>query len=411
MYYRNRALAGSVLFLAAVLGLGAGCKKKNQQIDPDDEGKLRQIAANLEEAFGKAAMPEVEEPRGLGERLERWDDFRECTIRTYVARKRIRDQHLSDGLDFPTRHASVGDEVVEECAVQMAIANKDASVCERLAIDYRGPSGQMPLSAVRCWDTRARVFGLPEECPVVWTPAGQAARNPECLALAHRDQSFCPFTDSPGRCQALLTGDSSGCSTLDASPDCLLALDYWRDIIPKTPSPPVIAHGDLKEKPLSASFDFKWKGDTHPHIRVEGPKAATGLSWPAGKSKPAFTEDTKVFWGGEVPLEAVQITWPTGAPAIKLSFVPGGASSGVRPIGPPSPAVPATFMAVWAKDPNNIWRCAPGPMTTGQLRFEAEAIEPGALVTGTAKAENVPCSDDTVLELNVTFRAVILDVR
>jgi hypothetical protein len=56
----------------------------------------------------------------------------------------------------------------------------------------------MPLSAVRCWDTRARVFGLPEECPVVWMPGTLPARNPECLALARRDQSLCPFADSPG---------------------------------------------------------------------------------------------------------------------------------------------------------------------------------------------------------------------
>ena len=172
------------------------------------------------------------EPASLMDRLDKWDDFRSCTVRTYVARKREADKRAREGTPRPSRHASIGDETIEECGVQMAVAKKETAVCERLAVDYQEPSGDMPLSAVRCWDTRARVFGLPDECPVVWMPSDAPARNPECLAMARRDQSLCPFTDSPGRCRALLTNDPASCDAPDGSPDCMLALEYWRGTLP-----------------------------------------------------------------------------------------------------------------------------------------------------------------------------------
>jgi hypothetical protein len=293
----------------------------------------------------------------------------------------------------------------------MAVAKKDATVCERLALDYEEPNGQMPLSAVRCWDTRARVFGTPEECPVVWMPADTPARNPECLALARRDQSLCPFTDSPGRCRALLTSDSASCGAPDGSPDCALALEYWQGTIPTGMGPPLIDPAAFKEKPLSATIDLRWTGNAHPQIRIQGPKAACGISWPAGKARPAFTEETTRFWGAELPPEAAQITWRLGDPAIKLAFAPAGATSGVRPLLPPSPSAAATFIAVWADDPRAFRRCQPGPLTKGEVRFEVSELRPGGIVSGEAKATKLECSDGSELELRATFRTVILDLR
>ncbi len=401
--------------LATLLATGlasAGCNRnKKPPVDPEEAGKLRRIAQNLEQAYARAPLPPMTEPAALVDRLDKWDDFRACTVRTYVARKRDADKRAREGGSRPSRHASIGDETVEECAVQMAVAKKDASVCERLALDYEEPSGGMPLSAVRCLDTRARVFGTPEECPVVWMPADAPARNPECLAMALRDRSLCPFTDSPGRCRALLTGDSASCNAPDGAPDCALALEYWKGAIPAQMGPPLIDEAAHKDKPLSASFDLRWTGNAHPHVRIQGPKAATGISWPAGRARPAFTEETTKFWGAELPPEAAQVSWRMGDPAIKLAFAPGGASSGVRPLLPPSPGAPATFIAVWADDPGAFRRCQPGPLTKGEVRFEASEVRPGGIVTGEARATKLACSDGTELELRATFRLVILDLR
>jgi hypothetical protein len=400
--------------LAALLvSAGAGCNRnKKQALEPDEAGKLRRIAQNLEAAYARAPLPPMTEPPSLIDRLDKWDDFRSCTVRTYVARKRDADKRAREGAPRPSRHASIGDETIEECAVQMAVAKKDSAICERLALDYEGPGGEMPLSAVRCWDTRARVFGNPDECPVVWMPADAPARNPECLALARRDQSLCAFTDSPGRCRALLSNDSASCGAPDGAPDCPLALEYWRGAIPVGfQSPPLVNPDAFKEKPLTATFDLRWKNNAHPHIRIQGPKVATGISWPTGKSKPAFTEETTKFWGAELPQEAAQLTWRLGDPAIKLAFAPAGASSGVRPLLPPSPSAAATFIAVWADDPRAFRRCQVGPMTRGDVRFEVNEVRPGGIVTGEARAEKLECSDGTELELRATFRLVILDLR
>jgi hypothetical protein len=397
----------------ALLGSTAACNRNKKAIDPDEQGKLRRIAQNLESAYARTPLPSMTEPASLVDRLDKWDDFRSCTVRTYVARKRDADKRAREGRPRPSRHASIGDETVEECSVQLAIAKKDTSVCERLALDYEGPSGEMPLSAVRCWDTRARVFGNPDECPVVWMPADLPARNPECLAMARRDQSICPFTESPGRCRSLLTGDPAGCSAPDGSPDCALALEYWRGAIPSGFGNPLVDPNPAvwKDKPLAATFDLRWTRNEHPQVRIQGPRAATAVSWPVGKSKPAFTEPTTKFWGAELPVEAVQVTWNMGDPAVKLAFVPGGARSGVRPLVAPSPTAPGTFIAVWSDDPGKFRRCQPGAVTKGQVQFEANEVRPGGIVTGEARAERLECSDGTEMELRATFRLVILDLR
>jgi hypothetical protein len=408
--YSTRVARTALLLLLAATA-AAGCKKRGNQLadDPDERGKLTRIATRLEEAYANAPLPGITEPASLAERLDKWDDFRNCTVRTYVARKRDADRHAREGLERPSRHNSIGDETVEECAVQMAVINKDPSVCERLAVDYVGPNGEMPLSAVRCWDTRARVLGIPDECPVVWMPADVPARNPECLAMARRDQSLCPFADSPGRCRALLTGDSASCGAMDSAPDCPLALEYWRGLIPAGFGPPLISPDDLKEK-LQATFDLKWKDDAHPRIRIQGPKSACGISWPAGRAKPAWTEDTTKFWGGSIPPEAAQITWSTGEPSLKLAFVPGGVTSGVRALKPPGPSAPATMAVVWT-DPQQARRCLPGAHTTGEIRFDAGDGRPGSFVTGKLEARNLDCTDQTELNVDATFRLLILDVR
>ena len=89
--------------------------------------------------------------------------------------------------------------------------------CRRCAAGTRGPG----------------CSGCPRSARWCGCPGTRPARNPECLALARRDQSLCPFADSPGRCRALLTGDSASCGAQDGAPDCLLALEYWRDLDPR----------------------------------------------------------------------------------------------------------------------------------------------------------------------------------
>ncbi len=412
MYPQNRfgfRAEPKTLFLLAALCasfvLGA-CKKRLD--DPDDRGRLLRVAARLEEAYANAPLPPLTEPTQLAERLSKWDDFRACTIKTYVARKRQADARARQGIERPSRHGSIGEETVEECMVQDAVVNKDASLCDRLAIDYTGPSGEVPLAAVRCWDTRARVLGLPDECPVVWMPGDVAARNPECVALARRDASLCPFSESPGRCRALLTGDSAACTSIDAAPDCPLALDYWNGLIPAGSGPPLVA--PPKDKPWSATFDIEWTRNEQPHMRIEGPQRSCGISWPAGRARSGPPENTTAFWGANLPPEAAQITWKEGAPAIKLAFVPGGALSGTRPLQMAGPAAAATVMVVWP-DPRAFRRCAPAAHSTGEVRFDAGTGQPGSAVTGTADLKKLACSDGTEIDLQAKFRLVILDVR
>ncbi|HXU81810.1 MAG TPA: hypothetical protein VN914_10465, partial [Polyangia bacterium] len=320
----------------ALLCLGSGCKK--------NAVKLTTIAQNLDRDLGDKPLPNLSEPEKLADRLAKWDDFRSCTVRTFVARKREADRLKKEGLERPRRHATIGEAAVEECAVESAIVKKDRTMCERLAADFEGPSGEIPLAAVRCWDTRARVFGRPEECPVVWMPDDLPGRNPECLAMAQRDSSFCAFADDPGRCRALLLGDPASCQ--GAAPDCRLAVEYWSGLVPLQPGSPAI---DLTakegERAVYATVDLRRPGE--PLMRIEGPQSVLGISWPTGKARVAMTEDTSAFWGGAVGPEAAQVTWKAGQPAVKIAFSPGGASSGVRPIRPPEPLAPATVLLSW----------------------------------------------------------------
>jgi hypothetical protein len=417
MLVRGRLLLVGMLLLAGLAG--AGCKKDKARLaDSDEKGKLRRIAENLEEAYASAPLPPLTEPASFAERIEKWDDFRSCTVRTYVARKRDADKRQQQGKSRPSRHASIGDETIEECGVQLAIAKKDTEICDRLAVDYAGPNGEVPLAAVRCWDTRARVFGLPDECPVMVLGAGVVGRNPECLALARRDPSLCPFADSPGRCRALLTNDVTACRGSDGANDCELAFEYWHGLIPSGFGAPLVDPAALADKPAAATFDLRWPKGEHPHVRIEAPKLATGVSWPA-KVKPGAAarvatgegdELTKI-WGWEAPESAVQITWSGGSPLLKLAFQPGGAPSGVRPLQPPSATAPVTLLAVWPENPAKFLRCQAGPQSAGDLRYDAGSAQPGAVVTGELKAQRLTCSDGSEMEATVTFRLVILDVR
>jgi hypothetical protein len=397
--------------LLVVLAAATGCRKRSIAGDPRERNKLSRIAVLLDEAYGTTPVPGLAEPEKLADRLAHWDDFRACTVRTYVARKHEAERRAREGEPRPTRNASIGEAAVEECAVEGTIVERDPTLCERLAIDFERPAGEPPLSALRCWDTRARILGHPDECPVLWLPDDLAGRNPECLALARRDRSLCQFADNPPRCQALVAGDPDLCR--NAAPDCPLAVTYWSGLIPARLTPPLI---DLVtatrpgEKALYATVEVRWPGGTPPTLRIEGPQSVLGVSWPAGKARPAWTEDTTPFWGGPVPTETVQVTWRAGQPAIKIAFVPAGAGSGVRPVQPPGPLAPATVMLVWP-DPHALRRCLPGPQTTGQLQYDAGSAQPGSFVTGAVDARDLACSDGTAVSVSARFRLVVLDVR
>jgi hypothetical protein len=391
---------------------GVGCKKDREQLGAAGErGRLRVIAENLEEAYARAPLPQLTEPASLAERVEKWDDFRSCTVRTYVARKREADRRTREGIPRPARHASVGDETVEECAVQLAVAKKDGEICERLAIDYAGPSGELPLAAARCWDTRARVFGLPDECPVVWLGKGHYGRNPECLAVARRDQSLCPFTDSPGRCRALLINDPAPCRGPEGADDCALALVYWRGLIPAGFSPPLVDPTAVADKALHATFTLRWPKAEHDTLRISAPRYATALSWPAGKVRPGPPQESEQFWGFQPAVDAAQIAWKVGNPAINLAFRPAGANEGARPLQAPAAAAAATFAVVFTDRPSEFLRCQSGAVTQGEVRYKAGAAQPGSVVEGEVKGTRLTCSDGSEMDLEATFRTVILDVR
>jgi hypothetical protein len=394
----------------ALLALLPACRKKSIANDPDEKGKLTKIAARLDDDLAGKPLPNINEPEKLADRLAIWDDFRSCTVRTFVARKREVDRLKREGMARPMRNASLGEAAVEECAVESAIVKKDRTMCERLALDYEGPNGETPFGAIRCWDTRARVFGVPEECPVIWLPDDLPGRNPECLAAARRDGSFCAFAEDPIRCRAILQNDASACQ--GGAPDCQLAVNYWSGLIPQQLGPPAIDLNPPKEgqKAVHATIDVRWPMGNPPTIRMEGPQSALGVSWPTGRRKPALTEDTTQFWGATVGPEAAQLTWRAGQPAVKIAFAPGGASSGVRPIRPPGPLAPATVLLSWP-DPRAFRHCKPGPESSGQVEFDAGAAKPGSFVTGSVDAKDLDCSDGRKVSVSGKFRLVILDLR
>jgi hypothetical protein len=384
----------------ALLALAGGCKRRDV--------KLTTVAANLDRDLADKPMPPLNEPEKLADRLAHWDDFRSCTVRTFAARKREFDKATREGTGHPMRNATIGEAAVEECAVESAVVNKDRGMCERLARDYEGPSGETPLGAIRCWDTRARVFGTPDECPVVWLGDDLPGRNPECLAVARRDGSLCAFADDPPRCRAILAGDEASCQ--GAAPDCHLAVNYWSGIVPGQLGPPLfdLTAGKPGERAVFATIDVR--SSKGPTLRIEGPQSSLGISWPAGKTKPTMLEDTTAFWGGPVPPEAAQVTWRLGQPAVKIAFLPGGASSGTRPLKPPGPVAPATVLLSWP-DPRAFRTCVPGPQTTGEVTFDAGAAQPGGFVTGSVEAKDLACSDGSAAGVSGKFRLAILDLR
>jgi hypothetical protein len=395
----NRALYLQTAAVVAVALLG-GCKRRDV--------KLTVIAANLDRDLGDKPMPSLNEPEKLADRLAHWDDFRSCTVRTFAARKREFDKAKREGTSHPMRNASIGEAAVEECVVESAIVNKDVGMCQRLATDFEGPNGEIPLGAIRCWDTHARVFGNPDECPVVWLGDDLPGRNPECVAIARRDGSVCTFAEDPPRCRAILAGDPLACQ--GAAADCQLATNYWSGIVPGQMGPPLFDLTQTKDGEPAVFATVNLHPQKPPSIRITGPQTSLGISWPMGKTHAAMSEDTTTFWGGNVAPEAVQLTWRAGQPAVKVAFNPGGAASGTRPFKPPGALAPATILLSWP-DPHAFRTCAPGPKTTGELSFDAGAAQPGGFVSGHFEAKDLVCSDNTTVGLSGQFRLAIVDVR
>ena len=173
--------------------------------------------------------------------------------------------------------------------------------------------------------------------------------------------------------------------------------------------------GRAERRPVEAYYAAKGDRDNVRRDLEKGgftilAESSLGISWPIGKTRPAMTEDTTEFWGGNVAPEAAQLTWKVGQPAVKIAFTPAGASSGVRPVQAPGPMAPATVMLVWP-DPHKFRRCAPGAGTTGALSYDAGTAQPGSFVTGKLEAKNLVCSDGTRLEISAQFKMVILELR
>jgi hypothetical protein len=400
-----------VLAAVVVCGLAgsAGCKKRPLAERPDEHGKLNRVANRLEEAYASAPLPPLEESPRFADRLSKWDDFRGCTVRAYVARKRDADRAAREGRARPSRFASIGEEAVEECAVEAAVIKKDATWCERLAIDFARPDGLPSAGALRCWDHRARVLGRPEECPVVWLPNDVLARNVECLALAHRDRSLCPFAEYPSRCQALFGG---ACGP-DAPPDCAAAATYWSDLIPAALGKPML--DDAKTKAAELVLDLTWPDGTgEAPLHLVAPKLVSRVSWPAGRAEePAHPRYAAEFWGSELAHGAAALAF-RGQPAVRLAFVPSGELTGTRALQPPGPEAAATIVLVWA-DPRGVRRCVPASDTTGEVQFSVTtpdgALRAGAFLEGTVKAERLACSDGRTARVTGRFSVPILDLR
>lgn len=402
-----------VAALVLVGALATGCKRRPLAERPDERGKLNAIAARLEEAYASTPLPPVAESPQLADRLAKWDDFRGCTVRTYVARKRNADQAAREGRKRPSRHASIGDEAVEECAVQAAVIKKDRSWCERLALDFARADGLPAAPALRCWDTRARVLGLPDECPLLWQPNDVVARNPECLALARRDRSLCAFSDSPGRCAALFAGSDAACPAEGPS-DCPLAVAYWSDLVPNGMGEPLLDQAKVKGAELILDVTVMDTGE--PPVHLPAPKVASFVSWPAGRGaadEPPNPLHAVEFWGSSLPSGAVAMAF-RGQPSARLWFLPGAETTGTRPLQAPDPDARASLTLVWA-DPGGVRRCAPASDTQGEVRFSLSdgggAPRAGAMVEGTVGAERLVCSDGRTVRASGRFKVPILDLR
>ncbi len=402
-----------VIALLAVGVLG-GCKKKDILSDPGEHGRLQHLAQNLEQAFGTRALPHIEEPDNFADRLNNWDDFRECLIRTYVARRREHDAAIGLGNRRATRHASVGDEAVEECAVQAAIAGNDPTFCQRLETDYRGPSGERAAPALRCWDARARLLGHPEECPLVWLAVEGFARNPECLAVARRDPSPCFFAESPIRCRALVNNSADSCHGPDAPADCQAAVAFWRSTVPAGSGARLFNEAELGSADGPRfELNFLSNQDDQARLQLRAPPSALGISWPAGSGEGLPTPPgASGMWPHTTPTKAAQIAFAGPQHAVKLLFHNAGLTTGTLPLSPPGEHAPATLM-IRLTVGDKVRQCAPAPGGQGSFSFSttAPAGLPGGFVTGKLDARNLGCDDGSTATVNGVFKVAVLDQR
>lgn len=442
-YSKPRQLAGGVfkyLALARVVPLWAvclclviGCKRKPISEDPSEHGKLNEISAKLEAAYGSKPLPIVDESPSLAERLRKWVDFRDCVLRTYLARRRAAAVARDKGLDRPTHHASIGDEAVEECAVQGAVAKERASYCERLEVDFRRDDGLPPLPALRCWDTRARVLGLPQECPVQWLPTGAVGRNVECLAMAHRDDTLCTFADSPERCRALVLGEAELCHAAPAN--CLPALEYWKELIPRGTTARLFERPDIELAPpptsingpenatvkgLKFNLTFLGKQKQGDRFQVQAPLPALGISWPSSSPRAPLGQppgdnrrgpDVRSEIPADMAIRAAEIAFRSDEASARLAFQPTGLAAGTLPLQPPGPAAPATLVLITTNGQGQRLRCAPTAETRGVVTFRTESARAGGFVNGTVEAETFACDDGSTASLKGDFRVAITDVR
>lgn len=411
------------------------CRKKPIAESPEEHGKLNEISANLETAFGSRALPSVEETPSLAARLRRWVDFRDCAVKTYVARRREAERARDKGYARPTHHASIGDETVEECAVQAAVTKDAARYCERLEVDFRRDDGEPPLAALRCWDTRARVLGRPQECPLLWLPTGPVGRNAECLAMAQRDASLCVFAPSTARCRALVSGQPDLCQ--DAPDNCRPALAYWEGLIPAGEGPALFEAAALRLAPATAETKDDAPEGLHFHLRflsdqkrqdgiqerfqVQAPLDALGISWPttaapapAGRppQDPRWPQDQNTRFSRELAAHMAEVAFLGDEVSLRLGFQPAGQLAGVLPLRPPGPAAPATLVLVLAAPAlGKRLVCQPAPETQGSISYKAAPPSAGGFVTGSIDATGVSCDDGSTARLVGMFRLAITNVR
>ena len=401
-------LCGLLLFVCAL----PGCKKKSIFELPKEHGRLIGIASKLEAAFGNSALPTVKEAPDFAGRIAAFDDFRDCLIRTYIARRTELDRARKAGQQRITHHASIGDEAVEECAVQAAIANDDPSFCERLEVDYRGSEGERTMPGLRCWDARARTLGKPAECPLVWLPLDGFGRNPECLAMAHRDDSFCLFAENPIRCRALVLRNEAPCADRGASPDCVGAVRFWQGIVAETQTTPRFDITALeKDEGLYFKLRFLSNTDSVDRMQITAPPRDLGITWPttATGSLPKAPRDSG-YWKQPLSVGAVHVSF-RGSTSAKLMFQPGGLSAGSLPLQPPSDNAAASLILILTDERGHERRCAVVPETRGSISFATQAASAGGFVTGSLDAEAFGCDDGTTAKVQGTFRLAILDTR
>lgn len=425
MYQTSRCRPGlrraGALALAAACALPA-CKRKPLGDRPEEHGRLIALAAKLEEGFASENLPPIDEPFGLAERLARYEDFRDCLVRTYVARRLELGRARAEGRTRPSDLPSIGDEAVVECAVQAAVVREDPTFCERLELDYRGPDGEVGLPGLRCRDTRARVLGLPDECPLVWTPADAFVRNPECLAMARRDDSLCFFAENPARCRALVQRDEGPCRRLDAAPDCRAAVAFWADLLPLPVGKPLFEAPALEPPdappgpgapPAGLHFELRFRSDQDPrlNLKITAPRPALFLSWPARpRSAPAPAPRPRGPWRQTIVPGAADLSF-LGESSVKLQFQGGGLAAATLPLGAPGPTSGAALLLVIEAPDGVRLHCQSGAQTEGQVSYRAEPPAAGGFLHGTLDARLVGCDDGSTAHVQATFRAAILDTR